>query len=261
MDEGKVFHRQPDGSPDVQPWHAFHIENEKFVAMLEKIAVDSGVEIVDGRVDGVERGDQGVTAVRLDDGRRLEADFFIDSSGFRSELLGKTLEEPFVSFDKTLFCDRAVVGGWQRGEEPILPYTTAEQMSTGWCWQIEHEHHINRGYVYCSDMISDDEAAAEFKKRNPKTPDDPRIVKFRSGCYRRMWVDNVVAIGNSAGFVEPLEATALMIVCSHTQTLVDFLLHCELEPTPSMRELYNELTHDTWLDIRDFLAHRKAHGL
>ena len=254
MDEGKVFHRQPDGSPDVQPWHAFHIENEKFVAMLEKIAVDSGVEIVDGRVDGVERGDQGVTAVRLDDGRRLEADFFIDSSGFRSELLGKTLEEPFVSFDKTLFCDRAVVGGWQRGEEPILPYTTAEQMSTGWCWQIEHEHHINRGYVYCSDMISDDEAAAEFKKRNPKTPDDPRIVKFRSGCYRRMWVDNVVAIGNSAGFVEPLEATALMIVCSHTQTLVDFLLHCELEPTPSMRELYNELTHDTWLDIRDFLG-------
>ena len=184
----------------------------------------------------------------------MEADFFVDCSGFRSELLGKVLEEPFESFGGTLFCDRAVVGGWERSDEPILPYTTAEQMSTGWCWRIEHENHINRGYVYCSDLISDDEAAAEFKAKNPKVPSDPRVVKFRSGCYRRMWVDNVVAIGNSAGFVEPLEATALMIVCSHTQTLVDFLLHGELEPTPSMRDLYNELTHSTWMDIRDFLG-------
>lgn len=254
MSEGKVFPRQQNGAPDVQPWHAFHIENEKFVDVLEKVAQQAGVEIIDGKVTGCDRGDAGVTAVHLEDGRKLEADFFIDSSGFRSELLGKTLEEPFVSFNKTLFCDRAVVGGWERTNEPILPYTTAEQMSTGWCWQIEHEHHINRGYVYCSDMISDEEAAEEFKRKNPKTPDQPRIVKFSSGCRRRMWVDNVVAIGNSGGFVEPLEATALMIVCSHVRTLVDFLNHTRLEPTPSMRELYNQVTHETWLDIRDFLG-------
>ena len=71
-----------------------------------------------------------------------------------------------------------------------------------------------------------------------------------------MWVDNVVAVGNAGGFVEPLEATALMIVCSHCQTLVDFLLHSEMEPTPSMRDLYNDLTRATWHDIRDFLGLR-----
>ncbi|MCP5542675.1 MAG: tryptophan 7-halogenase [Akkermansiaceae bacterium] len=253
MDQGKVFQRQPNGAPDVQPWHSFHIENEKFVAMLEKFALQSGVEILDGRVDGCERGDSGLRAIVLEDGRRLEADFFVDCSGFRSELLGKALAEPFLSFDKTLFCNRAVVGGWDRGEEPILPYTTAEQMDTGWCWRIEHEHRVNRGYVYCSDMISDDEAAAEFKRRNPKVG-DTRIVNFRSGCYRRMWVDNVVAIGNSAGFVEPLEATALMIVCAHVRTLIEFLRHNQLQPTPTMRDLYNQITHETWLDIRDFLG-------
>lgn len=254
MDAGRVFPRQPGGAPDVQPWHAFHIENEKFVAMLERLATQAGVEIVDGRVTGCERGGEGVRAIHLDDGRRLEADFFVDCSGFRSELLGRALEEPFESFGGTLFCDRAVVGGWDRGDEPILPYTTASQMDAGWCWRIEHEHRVNRGYVYCSDMISDEEAAAEFRRKAPKVGDNPRIVKFRSGCHRRSWVGNVVAIGNSSGFVEPLEATALMIVCSHVRTLVDFLRHNRLQPTPSMRDLFNSVTRETWLDIRDFLG-------
>ncbi|MBK1834961.1 tryptophan 7-halogenase [Roseibacillus ishigakijimensis] len=254
MSRGKAFPAQANGCPDVQPWHAFHIENEKFVSVLEEIAAEAGVEFVDGRVEGVERGEKGITAIHLEDGRTLQADFYLDCSGFRSELLGKALEEPFIDFKKTLFCDRAVVGGWERTTEPILPYTTSEQMSTGWSWQIEHEHLINRGYVYCSDMISDEEAAAEFQAKNPKVPDSPRVVKFRSGCHQRMWVDNVVAIGNAGGFVEPLEATALMIVCSHIKTLVDFFQHTRLEPTPSMRDLYNRVTQETWFDIRDFLG-------
>ncbi|MES2659586.1 MAG: tryptophan 7-halogenase [Verrucomicrobiota bacterium] len=254
MREDKVFLRQENGCPDVQPWHAFHIENMKFVEVLEQVARENGVEIIDGKVVGSERGPAGITAVHLEDGQRLEADFFIDSSGFRSELLGKTLEEPFVSFDKTLFCDRAVVGGWERTDEPILPYTTAEQMDSGWAWQIEHENHINRGYVYSSDFISDDEAAAEFRRKNPKVPESLRIVKFRSGCYKRLWVDNVLAIGNAGGFVEPLEATALMIVCAHCKTFVDFLLHSSLEPTPSLQRLYNDVVADSWTDIRDFLG-------
>ena len=127
-------------------------------------------------------------------------------------------------------------------------------MDAGWSWQIEHEHHINRGYVYSSQAISDDEAAAEFLRKNPKAPKSPRVVKFRSGCYRRMWVENVVAIGNAGGFVEPLEATALMIVCSQVQTLMEMLNRSRLEPTPTWRALYNDLATQGWTDIRDFLA-------
>ncbi len=254
MREGKAFARQANGSPDIQPWHAFHMENEKLVHTLEQIAKESGVDFIDGSVTGAERGGQGIAAVHLADGRRLEADFFIDASGFRSELLGKVLEEPYESFGKTLFCDRAVVGGWERTDEPILPYTTSETMDHGWSWQIEHEHHINRGYVYSSEMTSDEEAAAEFRRKNPKVPESPRVVKFRSGCYRRMWVGNVVAVGNSGGFVEPLEATALMIVCSYTRTLTDFLIHSDLEPTDTFRDLFNEQTAHNWREIRDFLG-------
>jgi tryptophan halogenase len=257
MSQDKVFARQPNGGgPDVQGWHAFHIENKKFVETLEIATRASGVQIIDGKVSGVQRqpDGEGITAVMLEDGRQLDADFFVDASGFRSELLGRALEEPFISYDRSLFCDRAVIGGWERTDEPILPYTTAETMEAGWSWQIEHEHHINRGYVYSSQAISDDDARSEFLRKNPKAPKDGRIVKFRSGRYRRNWVGNVVAIGNSAGFVEPLEATALMVVCAESRTLVDCLLHTALAPTPSMVRLYNRTTADTWDEVRNFLA-------
>jgi len=255
MAHDKVFARQAQGiGPDIQPWHAFHIENRKLIETLEIAAMHAGVEIIDGTVEGVERGPQGVTGLQLKGGRRLEADFYIDASGFRSELLGKALEEPYVSYDKSLFCDRAVVGGWERTSEPILPYTTAETMDAGWSWQIEHEHHINRGYVYCSQAISDEDAAAEFRSKNPKVPESMRIVKFRSGRYRRMWVDNVVAIGNSGGFVEPLEATALMVVCAECQAIGESLAESAMEPTSSIRDFYNRHIADSWDEIRDFLA-------
>jgi len=255
MAHDKVFARHPrGGGPDIQGWHGFHIENRKLIETLEIIAREDGVTIMDGTVEHVERGPQGVAALQLKDGRRLEADLFVDASGFRSELLGKALAEPYISFDQSLFCDRAVVGGWERTTEPILPYTTAETMDAGWAWQIEHEHHINRGYVYSSQAISDDEAAAEFKRKNPKVPESPRIVKFRSGRYRRLWVDNVVAIGNSGGFVEPLEATALMVVCAECADLIQALMHCMFKPTPSMRTFYNNHVTGAWDEIRDFLA-------
>jgi len=258
MNHGKAFARQRELpiAPDLQDWHGFHIENRKLVDVLELVARSVGVEITDGKVSGATRGSEGgISAVHLEDGQTLTADFFVDASGFRSELLGKTLGEPYAPFDKQLFCDRAVVGGWERGpDEPILPYTTAETMDAGWAWQIEHEHFVNRGYVFCSGAISDDDARAEFLRKNPKAAKDGRVVKFRSGRYRRSWVDNVCAIGNASGFVEPLEATSLMVICSECETLAQVLQFAALTPTPTIRKLYNDTLADMWDEIRDFLA-------
>lgn len=253
MTEGKAFVRLPDGSPGIRNDVAYHMENTEFAEYLEHCAVSAGVEVQEGTVESVERGETGIKSLLLADGQRVAADLWVDCSGFVSLLLGKTLGEPFISFKPSLYCERAVVGGWKRDGEPILPYTTAQTMDSGWCWQIEHDDRINRGYVYAPDFISDEAAEAEFRAKNPKIT-QTRIVKFISGCYERSWVDNVVAIGNAAGFVEPLESTALFIICDESETLAESLLDCECQPGLTVRRAYNARFRQTWSDIRRFLA-------
>ncbi|HUO09696.1 MAG TPA: tryptophan 7-halogenase [Phycisphaerae bacterium] len=255
MAEGKAFARQPNGGgPGIPSWAAFHLYNPQFVASLEVVAKTLGVEFIDANLTGATRRGDEIESVVLKDGRTLRADLFVDASGFRSELLGKALAEPFVSYDNSLFCDRAIVGSWERGDDFIYPYTVAETMDAGWCWRIDHEHSVNRGYVYSSRFLSDEAAREEFMRKNPKATPWDRVVKFRSGRYRRGWVGNVVGLGNACGFVEPLEATALMAVCGQVQTLTDFLLHSQQSLAPTLVELYNRVFAETWDDIRDFLA-------
>jgi tryptophan halogenase len=254
MTEHKAFASQEPGRLTIPPWVAFHLYNPTLVAALEVTARELGVTFVDGRVRGVVRGPAGVDAIVLEDERRISGDLFIDASGFRSELLGRALEEPFVSYDNSLFCDRAVIGGWDNTGDPILPYTVAETMNAGWCWRIDHEHVANRGYVFSSRFLSDDEARAEFVRNNPRAKVAESVIRFRSGRYRRAWVDNVVALGNAAGFVEPLEASALMILTGNCRLLVDCLRQSEGEPTETVRGVYNKLFAEGWDDVRDFLA-------
>src|SRR6185295_11905809 len=106
----------------------------------------------------VRQDERGVSGLVMRSGQLMTADLYVDCSGFVSLLLGKSLGEPFVGFERSLFCDRAVVGGWDRADEVIQPYTTCETMDAGWSWQIEPDARINRGYVYSSAFISDDEA-------------------------------------------------------------------------------------------------------
>ena len=253
MAHDKAFPRKPDGSPDFHNQHAFHIENTKLVGWLEKVCREFSVEIIDATVTP-ELGGAGIAALVSDKGERITGDLYIDASGFRSELLGRALKIPFRGYDDTLFCDRAVIGGWPRTDEPIKPYTVAETMDSGWCWQIEHETWINRGYVYSSRFVSDDAALQEFLKKNPKVANVPRVVKFRTGRSEKLWVGNVVGVGNAVGFVEPLEATALQVICVEASTLADSLIDSQCAPTPTLIQLYNDYNAQAWDDIRDFLS-------
>jgi tryptophan 7-halogenase len=253
MAQDKAFARRADGAPQFHNSHAFHIENLKLIGWLEAVSRALGVTITDATVTA-QRGEKGIESLTGGDGTHYTADLYIDASGFRSELLGRVLGEQYLSYSDALFCDRAIIGGWARTDEPIKPYTVAETMDAGWCWQIEHENWINRGYVYASPFISDEAALKELLQKNPKISNEPRLVKFRSGRYLRNWVGNVVGIGNAVGFVEPLEATALQVICVETSTLADSLIDSLCEPTPTLIELYNRYNAQAWDDIRDFLS-------
>jgi tryptophan 7-halogenase len=255
MAHDKVFERSPRGGPVVHLDVAYHFENEKFVRFLHEASRGVGVEVQDAKVVDVVQDERGVRALRLASGEEATADLFVDASGFASALLGKALGEPFISFDSSLFNDRAVVGGWDREPgDPIRPYTTCQTMNAGWCWQIEHERRINRGYVYCSSFISDEEAEREFRAACPKVKGPTRVVKFISGRYQRNWVKNVVAIGNATGFVEPLEATALGVIAMQCRLLADCLVESRRRPNDPLRHCVNDYHGRNWDAVRRFLA-------
>lgn len=253
MQNGKAFATGSLGKPLIQGSYAFHIENHQLVSYLERLVAASGVTLHDDTFEtAVTEGDK-VLELVFKSGLRKSADLIIDASGFRAELIEKTLGEPFKNFATGLFCDRAVIGGWTRTDEPLEAYTTAETMDSGWCWQIEHENWINRGYVYASSFVSDEDALSEFLIKNPKVSNKPRIVPFRSGRYERSWVGNVVAIGNASGFVEPLEATALAQLIFEIRWLIEKLRKTGFKPDEDAKAEYNLIIGRAWDEIRDFL--------
>lgn len=243
----------PDGRALVQNTTGYHIDNKLFLAYLQQQAAALGVEQVRADVVGVPRNEAGdVECLQLADDRKLAADFFIDCSGFRSLLLGETLQTPYVSFRDSLFCDTAVVGSWKLDEE-IQPFTTSETMDHGWCWRIEFDDHVTRGYVHSSLFCTPEQAAEELKAKNPKIK-ETRTVKFKSGRYENFWVNNVAAVGNASGFVEPLEATALHVIGVQCLDLCAALRDANLQIDSAARDQENRRFRENWDEIRDCLA-------
>lgn len=234
---------------------AWHIENHRLIETLVTAGKESGIIFQEDQLEAAVCDEDGnLSSIIGVSGQSYSADLFIDASGFRAELIGKHAEVPFVSFSESLFCDRAVVGGWDREDsEEILNYTVSETMESGWAWRIDHPERINRGYVFSSSHIDTETAVEEFKAKNPKI-NEAREVFFQSGHREKAWAKNVIAIGNASGFVEPLEATAIMCACLQTRWLADGLYDSQCSPNDSLRTLYNKVTTGLWQEIRDFLA-------
>jgi tryptophan halogenase len=245
---------RPDGTYDMDHQYGYHIENRTFIRHLRSQAAGRGIGILDREVLHVDIDPAGnVAGLRLDDDTSITADLYVDCSGFASRLLGQVLQEPFLDFSGSLLCDTAVTGSWQR-DRGVLPYTNCQTMNHGWCWQIELADRVNRGYVYSSQFCSEDEAICEMRAGNPEMGDNFGTVKFRSGRYQRFWVNNVAAIGNAAGFVEPLESTGLHMVAVTARTLGQALVDTDRRVTDSMQREINHYIGTQWDDIRDFLA-------
>lgn len=199
---------------------AYHLDNQRFVAYLQRRARERGVERLEATIAAVERSEDGeeVRAVLTQDGRRLSFDLYLDCTGFRSLLLEGALGSPWLSFGGSLFTDRAVVapvpfaGG-------VRPYTTAETMRCGWCWGTPQEDADHRGYVFASAWLGDAEAEEEMRRANPGMG-AARLVRFRAGRHAHFWKGNVAALGNAYGFVEPLESTALHMLIRQIGVLV-----------------------------------------
>ena len=232
----------------------YHIDNKRFLKYLETMGAEVGVEAIKGRILDTRKDAAGnITALLLEDDRRIAADLFVDCSGFGSLLLRKAMGERQVSYSQVLRCDTAIVGEIPR-TGAIRPYTTAETMENGWCWQIELPDRVTVGYVHSSDFCSLDQARDELKRKHPGVSDDLRTVRFPSGRSGNFWCKNVIGIGNASGFVEPLEATALHLICEQLVMVCAALLDSDYRIEPAAVADANSRFRQSWDAVRDFLA-------
>jgi flavin-dependent dehydrogenase len=233
-------------------FYALHIENKAFVGYLKKKAEEMGIIYKDALIVDAERksDSEALQAVIDENGIKHEYDFYVDCTGFRSLLLEKILGSPFVSYKNSLFNDTAVVG-CIKDVEKVKPYTYAESMQHGWCWNTPIRGEDHRGYVFSSAHCSTDEAYAELTATNPSIATGP-IVKFRSGRHREICIGNVFAIGNSFAFVEPLESTGIHMIIKEAKVLAYNLKN--LKKSEALRKHINHDMNGHWDYLRDFLA-------
>jgi tryptophan halogenase len=258
---GKFDHPRPDlpNSPLSKLGYAFQFDASLYGRYLRRLAEAAGVVRTEGRiVEVAQNGETGfVEAVVLQSGARVEGDLFIDCSGFRGLLIEQTLGAGFEDWSKWLPCDRALAVPCELGGEH-QPLTRSTARPAGWQWRIPLQHRIGNGYVYSSEHISDDEAAATLLANLDGIPlADPRPLRFRAGHRRKAWVKNVVALGLAGGFLEPLESTSIHLVQTGIARLMTLFPTRAFDPAEIDR--YNALTEREYVDIRDFLVlHYKA---
>jgi tryptophan halogenase len=233
--------------------YAYHFDATLYGAYLRDFALQHGARQLEGTITHVETSpDNGfVTAVHLRDGQRIEGDLFIDCSGFRALLIGDAMQSPYEDWSHWLPCDRALAVPCARAE-PMTPYTTSTARSAGWQWRIPLQHRTGNGLVYCSSHLGEEEAAQLLLDNlDGQVLDEPRQLRFVTGRRKKSWVKNVVAIGLSSGFLEPLESTSIQLIMEGASRLTALLPDCNF--APALADEFNRQMAVRYESVRDFI--------
>lgn len=254
-----VERRPGDNLPPLP--YAYHFDASLYAKFLRGYAEKRGVIRREGKIVAIERnsGNGDVAAVLLASGARVDGDLFVDCSGFRGLLIEQELEAGFEDWSHWLPCDRAIAVPSAR-TDPLVPLTRSTAHKAGWRWRIPLQHRTGNGHVFCSRHMSEDEATSILLSNlDSEAMAEPRTIRFITGRRRQAWIRNVVAIGLSAGFIEPLESTAIHIVQSAISRLIEMLPGGEIDG--SIRDAYNRRTAFEIESIRDFITlHYAANG-
>lgn len=233
--------------------YAFHFDAGLYAQYLRKYAEARGVERIEGKYLSADRhcdtGD--ILQLTLASGEKIEADFFVDATGFRSLLLHGVLQSPYENWSQWLKCDSAIAIPCATGKS-FKAVTHASAHSAGWRWRIPLQHRVGNGSVYSSEYMSRENALADLLANLEAEPlADPRYLSFVPGMRQEQWKNNCVAIGLSAGFLEPLESTSIYLIQYAIQKLIEYFPVSE-KFSVAQKEFNLQISKE-FVRIRDFI--------
>ncbi len=233
--------------------YAYHFDATFYGQFLRKMAEARGVIRTEGKIISTRQdAETGQLAhVILADGREIDADFFIDCTGFAGLLIEGALQTGYEDWTHWLPCNRAVAVPTENSGA-LAPYTRSTAHAAGWQWRIPLQHRTGNGHVYASDFITDDAATATLLKHvEGATLAEPRLLKFTTGRRKMAWHKNCLAIGLAAGFMEPLESTSIHLIQTGISRFLALFPDRDNDPLPIAE--YNRLTAEEYERIRDFI--------
>jgi len=233
--------------------YAYHLDATRYARYLRRFSEHFGVERIEARIAGVEKDPATghISALRLDSGKRIEGDLFIDCTGFRSLLLGEAMGVEYEDWSQWLFNDSAIAVQTE-SVGPAVPYTRSIAHDWGWQWRIPLQHRTGNGIVFSSRHVDDDSArAALLGNVEGKVLTEPRVIRFKPGQRRQVWAGNCIGMGLASGFLEPIESTSIHLI----QRAIVRLL--QIFPTRGVKQAdvaeYNDQAAEDIRTIRDFI--------
>jgi tryptophan halogenase len=233
--------------------YAFHFDAGLYARYLRRHAEGRGVTRVEGRIREVALSPATghVAALVMDSGQRIEGDLFIDCSGFRGLLIEQALHTGYEDWTHWLPCDRAIAVPCASAA-PLTPYTRSTAHRAGWQWRIPLQHRTGNGHVFCSSHMSEDEATSILLNHlDGEALAAPRTLRFTTGMRKLGWNRNVVAVGLSSGFLEPLESTSIHLIQTAIARLIEFFPSHGFEQADI--DAYNRASRFEFERIRDFI--------
>lgn len=238
----------------------YHFDSTLLGQFLKKRAIKNGIKHINDTIVSANKDHLGnISDISTQNNGKLSAELFIDCTGFSGLLIRKTLNVPFFSYSDILLNDRAIaIPSAIDNTHTIVSHTKSEALSSGWAWSIPLANRYGNGYVYSSKYLSEDEAEKELRQHIGPSCEGmkPKHIKMNIGSIKEHWCKNVVAVGLSQGFIEPLEATALMLV---QFTIDQFILSYEKTngdnaDTDKQQDSFNGKVNDIFDGVKDYIA-------
>jgi tryptophan halogenase len=233
--------------------YAYHFDASRYALYLRQYAEARGVRRVEGKIQEVVLSPESgrIEALRLTDARVLGGDFFFDCTGFRALLLEKALGVPYVNWSHWLPCDSALAVP-SRHSGDLLPYTRSTARPAGWQWRIPTQRRTGNGHIYSREFMGDDEAASILRANlDGEALAEPRQIRFTTGHRREFWSQNCIAVGLSAGFLEPLESTSIYLIQEGISRFISLFPDASLPDV--VRDEYNRHMRKEFEQVRDFI--------